>query len=134
MPTLNGDDEVEKRDSLIFELTKRRFDSEDDRTKNLEGKVGNLVGLLLGAGSLLSGGEILKSSILSSSRGLTDTPYFVGVASLLISIGCALIALKIRRWIIVRKVQTLIKEYTSLSFTEVLRRMLLMVAKAIVLL
>jgi hypothetical protein len=99
MSASNGDNE--KRDSLIFELIKRRFDSEGERTNNLDGKAGNLVGfvsvlvgLLLGAGSLLSGGEILKSSILLSSHVLT-LPYFVGVASLLTSIGCALIALKI---------------------------------------
>ena len=105
MSGFNG--EGEKRDSLIFDLIKRRFDSESDRTKNLDDKAGNLVGfvsvlvgLLLGAGSILSGGEILKSSILISSLGL-NLPYFVGVASLLTSIGCALIALKIRRWITV---------------------------------
>src|SRR5690348_5110045 len=97
----------DKRDNLIFDLIQKRLDDEIQRTNNLDTKAGNLVGfvsvlvgLLLGAGSLLSGAEIFKSSALLSNHTFAPI-YFVGVAFLLISIGSSLYALKARRWMII---------------------------------
>ena len=52
----------DKRDELIFDLIKRRFDGEIDRANKLDSKAGSMVGfvsvvvgLTLGGGSALSG-------------------------------------------------------------------------------
>jgi hypothetical protein len=123
-----GDENVDKkRDDLIFELIKRRIDSEGQRINSLDTKAGNLVGyvsvlvgLLLGGGSLLSGGAIFKtSSVLLSSNHIVPFIYFVGVAFLLVSIDCSLTALKVRRWIAVPNVHVLISDYISLPYSDV---------------
>ena len=115
------------RDELIFDLIKGRVESELSRTNNLDGKAGGIVGfvsilagLLLGEGSLLPGGEINYLSL-----DLTDIKsvlYFFGVALLLVSIGMSLFALRVRKWITVPNVKTLIERYTELSYEEVLKR------------
>jgi hypothetical protein len=135
-PATDGDNKDQKRDSLIFELIRKRFDDEKERTNNLDSKAHNLVGytslvvgLLLGGGSVLSGGEIFKSTILSSN--IFTLIYFVGISFLLISIGFALTALKVRRWIVVPNVQTLIDDYTLLPYSEVLQRNAGEMAKAV---
>jgi hypothetical protein len=117
----------QKRDELIFELIKRRFDYEFTRTNNLDGKahnsvgyVGAIVALLLGTGSLLTGAEAFKYPIQHSSPTLII--YFVGIATLLISIGLALGALKVRKWAMAPDVEVLIKKYTVLPYSEVLKR------------
>ena len=115
----------QKRDELIFELIKKRFDYEFTRTNNLDGKahnsvgyVGAIVALLIGIGSLLTGAQAFKVSTQLSS----STMYFVGIAILLISIGFALGALKVRKWAMAPDVNVLIKKYTTLSYSEVLKR------------
>jgi hypothetical protein len=134
----NGRNLDKNRDDLIFDLIRKRFDNERERTNNLDGKAHNLVGytsvvvgLLLGGGSLLSGGEIFKSSTFLSNSSFAVI-YFIGVSLLLISIGFALTALKIRRWSVVPNVQTLINDYTLLSYSEVLQRNAGEMAKAVV--
>lgn len=124
----NNENMDDKRDNLIFDLIQKRLDDEIQRTNNLDTKAGNLVGfvsvlvgLLLGAGSLLSGAEIFKSSALLSNHTFAPI-YFVGVAFLLISIGSSLYALKARRWMIIPNVQTLIDDFTVLPYKEVLQR------------
>jgi hypothetical protein len=135
-----GDENVDKkRDDLIFELIKRRIDNEGERTNSLDSKAGSLVGfvsvvvgLLLGGGGLLSGGAIFKtSSGLLTSNHILDFIYFVGVAFLLVSIGCSLTALKVRRWIVVPNVHTLISDYIILPYSDVLQRNAVEMAKAV---
>lgn len=118
----------EKRDELIFDLIKRRFDGEIDRANKLDSKAGSMVGfvsvvvgLTLGGGSALSGGELFKDLSLLSNQYATIL-YFCGVTILLISIGCALVALKVRKWTVVPNVDTLIEKYTMLDYSEVLMR------------
>ena len=61
MAESNSQEDIDiKRDDLIFDLIKRRFDSETDRLNNLDSKASSLVGfvsivvsLVLGGGSLL---------------------------------------------------------------------------------
>jgi len=127
----------QKRDDLIFELIKRRFDGEKERTNSLDAKAGALVGfvsvtvgLLLGSGSLLSGAQVFKISIFFSHPVLAVI-YFIGVATLLFSIGTALTALRVRRWVDIPNVQTLIEKYTTLSYSEVLQRNAGEMAKAV---
>jgi hypothetical protein len=134
---INNENTDRERDNLIFELIKRRFDGEGERTNSLDGKAGNLVGfisvvvgLFLGGGSLLSGGNISNSSALFSNHLLASL-YFIGVGSLLLSIGSALCALRVRKWITVPNVNTLISDYVTLPCSEVLRRNAGEMAKAV---
>ncbi len=121
----NGDDG--DRDELIFDLIKGRIETELKRTNNLDSKAGSIVGfvsivagLLLGRGSLLLGGEI--NDLRFNLTDITSSLYFFGVALLLVSIGLSLFALRVRRWIAVPNVTTLIERYTELSYEEVLKR------------
>jgi hypothetical protein len=126
---VNGDNtnHEKERDELIFELIKRRVDSEVNRTNNLDSKAGSMVGfvsiltgLLLGSGSILLGGEINKVHL--DLKDFDSVLYFLAIGLLLISIGLSLFALRVRRWIIVPDVTTLIERYTELSYDEVLKR------------
>ena len=73
----------------------------------------------------------MKSPTFLSSY-IVEVIYFVGISLLLISIGFALTALKIRRWSVVPNVQTLIDDYTLLPYSEVLQRNAGEMAKAVV--
>jgi hypothetical protein len=115
------------RDELIFDLIKRRVETELSRTNNLDSKAGSIVGfvsilagLLLGGGSLVSGGDINNSNL--DFTDIKSVLYFFGVALLLVSIGLSLFALRVRKWIAVPNVTTLIERYTELSYEEVLKR------------
>jgi cell division protein FtsW (lipid II flippase) len=117
-----------KRDELIFDLIKRRYDGELDTAKNLDSKSGNIVGfvsivvvLTLGGESVFSTTRLFEGFSLLSNQYATVL-YFVGITILLVSIGCALAALKIRRWTVVPNVDILINEYTKLGYSEVLKR------------
>jgi hypothetical protein len=84
-----GSDEERQRDDLIFDLIKRRYDGEIEKSNNLDNKAGSLIGLtgviigfLLGA-STLTTSTLLLNSILS-------IVYFVDIGILLTSIGFAL--------------------------------------------
>ena len=75
---------------------------------------------MLGTGSLLTGAQAIKHPIQLSSPALII--YFIGITILLISIGFALAALKVRKWAITPDVEVLIKKYTVLPYSEVLKR------------
>lgn len=126
--TLSPEDISRKRDELIFDLIKKRYENELDRIRNLDNKASNIVGfvsvgvsLLLGGGSIISGGGILKSSIFMSNH-LLGGIYFTGVGFLLLSIGSSLTSMRIRKWSIVPNVQTLISDYIQRPYIEVLQR------------
>lgn len=115
------------RDDLIFDLIKGRVETELKRTNNLDSKAGSLVGfvsiltgLLLGGGSVLLGGQV--NNLRLDLADFKSDLYFFGVALLLVSIGLSLFALRVRRWIAVPNVTTLIEQYTELSYEEVLKR------------
>ena len=120
-------DDDRDRDELIFDLIKRRTETELSRTNNLDSKAATLVGfvsiltgLLLGGGSVLLGGEV--NNLRLDLTDIKSDLYFFGVALLLISIGLSLFALRVRKWIAVPNVATLIERYTELSYEEVLKR------------
>jgi hypothetical protein len=120
-------DDDRDRDELIFDLIKRRVETELNRTNNLDSKAGSIVGfvsilagLLLGGGSLLFGGQM--NNLHFDLTDIKSNLYFFGVALLLLSIGLSLFALRVRKWIAVPNVTTLIERYTELSYEEVLKR------------
>lgn len=62
------EDKEIKRYEFMFDLVKRRYDSETTRSRDIDGKAHNsvgyvsvIVGLLLGSGSLLAGGDALRN-------------------------------------------------------------------------
>ncbi|MGC2428715.1 MAG: hypothetical protein WA421_16900, partial [Nitrososphaeraceae archaeon] len=112
----------EKRDELIFNLIKQRYDSEQERIKDLDTKANNLIGftsivisLLLGTGTF----QLLKLLLNNPNIAL---PYFIGVGILLGSIIFALGGVKIRKYPVVPDAYTLLSKYTDRSYKEVLKR------------
>lgn len=119
------------RDNLIFELIKRRYDSEIARTNNLDGKANNLIGFTTIVVGLLLGAGSFNISTLASANNLLVF-YFVGIGALLLTVGLSLTAHKVRSWIVVPNVQTLIGKYATKEYSEVLQRNAGEMAKAVV--
>jgi hypothetical protein len=86
-----------KRDTLLFDLIKRRYDAEWDRIAGLDSKANNFIGFVSVVTGLLLGSSTFTFSKLLSYPSLTVL-YFFGTGLLLVSIGFALSAIKIRRW------------------------------------
>ncbi len=104
-----------KRDTLLFDLIKRRYDAEWDKIAGLDSKANNfIVSVVTG---LLLGSSTFTFSKLLSYPSLTVL-YFLGTGLLLVSIGFALSAIKIRRWHTVLNVETLLNKYTSMSYWD----------------
>jgi Flp pilus assembly protein TadB len=80
--------------------------------------------LLLGSGSVLAGGETLRNTLASlfSEKPILALLYFGGIGFLLLSIGFALWALKVRKWQSVPNVKTLLSEYKDAPHTDILIR------------
>jgi hypothetical protein len=103
-------DDERRRDEVVFDLIKRRYDSELARTDKLEGKGHNLigyvsvvVGLLVGVGTFQILGKLTRPEYY--------IPYFLGIFLLLCSLIVALTAVKITQWNAVRDVKRLKEEY-----------------------
>jgi hypothetical protein len=116
---LSQDNGSIKRDELLFDLVKRRYDSEWNRIKDLDGKatsfigfVSVIIGLLLGSGTFN-----LSSALLHS---LLSIPYFLGIGTLLISVIFSLRAIKIKKWNAVPNVKTLLNNYAYEPYSKVL--------------
>ncbi len=101
-----ADTEQKERDLMIFDLVKRRYDSEWQRINNLDSKANNLIGFISVIVTLLLGaGTLQVQQLLSNSNKWI---YITGIVFLLASIGAALWAFQIRRWKIVPHVDTLV--------------------------
>jgi hypothetical protein len=96
----------------------------DSKAGNLIGFISVVVGLLLGAGALKI--EAMTSDYFPS------VIFFVGIGILLASIGLALASFRVRTWIAVPNVTTLINNYTTVPYDEVLKRNGGEMAKAVV--
>ena len=63
-PQNNNEAQIGKGMIVIFELIKRRFDNEGERTNSLDGKAGNFVGFVsVVVGLLLGGGRLCREVI-----------------------------------------------------------------------
>jgi hypothetical protein len=116
---LYQDDRNIKRDELLFDLVKRRYDSEWDRIKDLDDKANNfigfvsvIIGLLLGSGTF----NLTNASLHS----LLSIPYFLGIGTLLVSVIFSLRAIKIRKWPAVPNVKTLLDNYGYEPYDKIL--------------
>jgi hypothetical protein len=121
-PIRNDPTDDAKRDVLIFELIKRRLDNEWRRINDLDSKANNLVGFVSVVISLLLGAATFKLSSELICKMNLSILYFLGIGILLICIILALTGSKVRKWSDVPNVQYLIRNYTSLPYTEVLKR------------
>jgi len=108
-------DDERSRDEVVFDLIKRRYDSEltrindlDAKGHNLIGYVSVIVGLLVGVGTF----QILGK--LSSPEYYI--PYFLGIFLLLSSLIVALTAVKITSWMTVPDVKRLRDEYLKSNY------------------
>ncbi|MGA9153159.1 MAG: hypothetical protein WBZ36_21485 [Candidatus Nitrosopolaris sp.] len=102
-----------KRDTLLFDLIKRRYDAEWDRIAGLDSKANNFIGFISVVTGLLLGSSTFTFSKLSCTYPSLTVLYFLGTGLLLVSIGFALSAIKIRRWHAVPNVETLLNKYTG---------------------
>jgi Na+/phosphate symporter len=109
------------RDNLIFDLIKRRYDSEWQRINNLDGKANSLVGYIsLVTGFLLGSATFAMSSALIC-RPVLSSVYFGGIGILIVSIVLALLATRVRKWPNVPNVKVLLESYTSEPYDVVLK-------------
>lgn len=120
-PTPDAEERDTKRDELIFDLIKRRYDSELNRLTALDGKAGNIIGfvsvvigLLVGVGMLEVPGKLSKLEYF--------IVYLIGIGFILLSIILSLYALRIRRWNFVPNVLTLRRKYFDVPYRLALRK------------
>lgn len=119
------------RDNLIYDLIKRRYDSEWQRINNLDGKANSLVGYIsLVTGFLLGSATFAMSSALIC-RPLLSSVYFCGIAVLIASIVLALLATRVRIWPNVPNVKVLLESYTTQPYDVVLKTNAATMAEAI---
>ncbi len=111
----------EKRDELIFDLIKRRYDSELQRANSIDSKGGNLigfvsvvVGLLIGLGGFQTLNQLKEPEYWAI--------YFGGIVLLLLSIVFCLYAVKVRKWTFVPNAKYLWDKYTEEPYRKVIRR------------
>lgn len=111
------------KEQLLLDLVKRRYDAEWQRAKDLDGKAGSLIGYVTIVTGLIVG--LGTFSILGKlSVPLYYTPYFIGIASLLLSIVISLFAIKIRSWEFSPRIldlqeyyKDIKRDYTSITVT-----------------
>lgn len=118
----NASKTIEDRDDLIFELIKRRYDSEMDKIASLDNKSASLIGFVSVVVGLIVGGGSFKFSIIASELYLS-VPYFFSVGSLLFSIFMGLRAFRNRNWLVAPNVVELLinKTQPNVSYSQVLQ-------------
>jgi hypothetical protein len=88
---------VQDKRELILDLVKRWYDSEWQRSRDLDSKAGNLIGYVTIVTGLIIGlGTFSILDKLSSPQYYV--PYFFGISALLSSIILSLLAVKVRSW------------------------------------
>ena len=97
---------IEDRDDMILDLIRGRYDSEQEKLTNLDGKASNLIGFVSVVVGLIVGGGAFKLSIIAGTFYLW-LPYFGGVVLLLASIFFGLKAFAIRNWLVAPDVNAL---------------------------
>ena len=112
----------ERRDELLFELVKFRFEQEWARVKDLDDKSSNLVGFVSIATSFLLGIGTVTFTSLQKLSGLLFLIFFVGMGLLIISIFFGMMALKVRKWDLVPDPLVLLSKYKESSFLATIRR------------
>lgn len=117
--SVSGDER--NRDDLIFQLISQRLNGEGARSNGLDNKAGNLIGFTSVVIGLLLGSITLKFTILVENP-ILSFPYFLGIGVLLLSICFSLMVIKVRSWTVVPNVKYLLKNYTTVPYSEVLRR------------
>jgi hypothetical protein len=86
-----------KKEELLLDLVRKRYDLELQASRDLDSKAGNLIGYITIVTALIVG--LGTFSILDKlSEPKYFIPYFVGIAALLFSIIISLFAIKTRKF------------------------------------
>jgi len=129
LPPLTPDEET-RRDELVFDLIKRRYDSELDRIKTLDNKAGSLIGLVSVVIGLLVG--VGTFTILDKlSKSGFSVLFFIGLGFLLLSIIMCLAVIKVRKFKFVPNAMNLKNNYLKSRYRSVIRSNLGTMAKTI---
>jgi hypothetical protein len=117
----SNETEDKDRDQLIFDLIKRRYDSELEINNSFDTKASSLVGFVSILIGLLFVSGTFELSVITSNP-ILSTSYFLGTSLLVGSIIFSLLAFRIRRFIIVPDVNQLLNDYSDRPYLEVLKR------------
>jgi hypothetical protein len=94
----NNSDAGNKKEELLLDLVRKRYDIELQTSRDLDSKAGNLIGYVTIVTGIIVG--LGTFSILGKlSEPLYYTLYFVGIGSLLSSIIISLFAIRVRTWL-----------------------------------
>jgi hypothetical protein len=128
---MSSDDET-KKEEILFDLVKRRYDSEWDRIRDLDDKAGNLIGyvtivtgLLIGLGTF----DILDKL----SKPEYYVPYFGGIFLLILSVVFSLLALKVSKWSAspdIDTIQSMLKD-SEYEYTTILRQGIIRIGEVV---
>lgn len=123
----------QKRDELIFDLVKRRYDAEIERWDGLDSKAGSLIGFFSIVTSLtLAAGSFNLQGVLADFHILIA--FFFGIAMLIISIAFSLMCFRIRVATFVPNTDKLISKYSrhNVTYRETLGTVCGQMSKAVV--
>jgi hypothetical protein len=125
-------DEDTRKDELIFELGKRRYDHELQRTKDLDDKAAGLIGYVTIVTGLLVG--LGTFGILEKlSKPEYYIPYFGGIGLLLFSIISSLMSIRLTKWDVVPKFEDLqsVINNQDYKYRTIMRRIFLAMSDAV---
>lgn len=112
----------QKRDELLYESFKRKYDEEIATTTKLDDKANNLIGFTsIVVGLLMTEGTFKISGLLKNAHleGMLIF-YLVSVGVLLSSIGTGLYAFKVRKWKNAPRLSNLTDIYANDSYEQAL--------------
>lgn len=111
----------EDRDDLIFELIKKRYDDEWERSRAIDNKAGSLIGFVSIAVSFLLGTSSLGFFDFKNLNPVLAAFFIVGIGIMIGSIVKALYAFKVQEWDAAPNTSRLLTYYISRPYGETLK-------------
>ena len=112
---LNTDPTTEERDKLVYDMVYNRYEYEDQRTRDLDGKSSGIIGIAGIIISLQAGIAIFVAKEIPNI--LHNFPFIIvflsGIFTLMFSILSALKAYNLQKWNVVPDPKHLIEEYAK---------------------
>lgn len=118
---LNSDQTTEERDKLVHDMIYNRYEYENQRTRDLDGKSSGIIGIAGIIVSLQAGIAIF--AVKEIPNILNNFPFFIvflsGIFILMYSILCALKAYNLQKWKVVPEPKHLIEAYAKKNRTKI---------------